>query len=466
MLTRHKSKLLILAGLVVLALTTGIGCKGGSLEAQKALKTDITLNIWGVFDSQDAYNDLIAKYQETRPYINIKYRKLRFAEYERALLEAWAEDRGPDIFMVHNTWVGGYVNKIQPPPASIRLATAVTTGNLKKKVVASITEYRPITLPEVRNDFVSVVATDVFRDNKLYGLPLSVDSLVLFYNRALLDQAGIPSVPRTWQDVKEASKKLTLLNDKEITRSGVALGGAGNINRSFDILSLLMAQNGTQFLAPGGTRSTLAQPSPFSTDTSYRPGQEALRFYTDFTNPAKEVYTWSEELPSAQERFVSGNLGMMLGYNYQLPLLRTQGPRVDLGIAAAPHINSDGTDATGETVNWANYWLLSVANSTKHLNEAWDFVHFATTKPDNAKLYTQKTGKPTALRSLVAEQLQDPELAVFAKQLLTAQSWYTGKDAIAAETVFKNMIKAVTENKLTVAEAIKNAGNALDQTLR
>ena len=466
MFKHHKKKLLILGALVVLALTTGVGCKGGSLEAQRTLETDITLNVWGVFDSQDAYNDLIARYQETRPYINIKYRKLQFAEYELALLEAWAENRGPDIFLMHNTWVGGYVNKIQPPPDSIRLATAVITGGLKKKVVASITEYRPMTLPEVRNDFVSVVATDVFRDNKLYGLPLSVDTLVLYYNRALLDQAGIPAVPKTWQEVKEVSKKLTLLDEQKITRSGVALGGAANINRSFDILSLLMAQNGTQFLAPGGTRSTLAQPLPFATDTTYRPGQEALRFYTDFASPTKEVYTWSEELSSAQERFVSGNLAMMLGYNYQLPLLKTQGPRIDLGITGAPHINSDGTDATGATINWANYWLLAVANSTEHINEAWDFVHFATTKPDNAKLYTQKTGKPTALRSNIAQQMQNPELAVFANQLLTAQSWYTGKDAQAAETIFRDMVRTVVENKSSVIDAIKRGEDAINQTLR
>jgi multiple sugar transport system substrate-binding protein len=466
MFTHHKKKLLILAALVVFALTTGIGCKGGSLEAQRALETDITLNIWGVFDSQDAYNDLIERYQETRPYIIIKYRKLQFAEYERALLEAWAENRGPDIFLVHNTWVGGYVNKIQPPPENIRLATAVITGDLKKKVDASITEYRPITLPEVRNDFVSAVATDVFRNNQLYGLPLSVDTMVLYYNRALLDQAGIAAVPRTWQDVKEASKKLTLLDDQNITRSGVALGGAANINRSFDILSLLMAQNGTQFLAAGGGRSMIAQASPYSTDTSYKPGQEALRFYTDFASPTKEVYTWSESLPSAQERFTSGNLAMMLGYNYQLPLLRVQGPRVDLGIAPAPHINSDGTDATGNTINWANYWLLSVANSTEHINEAWDFIHFATTKPDNARLYTQKTNKPTALRSVIAQQLQNPELAVFANQLLTAQSWYTGMDAQAAETIFRDMIQSVVANKSSITDAIKRAENAISQTLR
>lgn len=465
--TRHRNKLLILLGLAALVLTTGLGCKGGGLEAQRLLDERVELEIWGVFDSSDAFAELISDYTSTRINVSIKYRKLQFEEYERALLEAVAEGRGPDIFMVHNTWVGGYVNRVAPAPEKIRVVAAIVSGGYNKKVEPYFEDYAAANENSIRSDFVSVVVQDVVRDGKVYGLPLSVDTLALYYNRALLDQAGIASVPRTWQEIKQASQQLTLFDgDGELVRSGIALGGAYNVNRSIDILSVLMAQNGTVFLSPGGDRATFAGPSPYSSDKNYFPGEAALQFYTDFANTGKEVYAWSEELPSAQEQFVGGNLGMMLGYAYQLPFVKAQGPKVNVGVAPLPHINIDGTDATGEIINWANYWLLSVAQSSENIEHAWDFIHFVTTKPDKAQKYLDKTRKPTALRSLIAAQQSDPEVSIFANQLLTAKSWYTGKNATLTENAFRDMIAQVAANKILPREAIRFTQDIISQTLR
>lgn len=468
---RHRNKLLILLALAAFVLTTGAGCdilKRGSLNAQKELEKKVSLEIWGVFDGSDAFAGLISDYTSSRRNVSIKYRKLQFDEYERALLEAVVEGRGPDIFMVHNTWVGSYLKRLSPAPESIKVVVAnLTGGEFNRKEEAYFIEYAAANEDSVRSNFVSVVAQDVIRDGQLYGLPLSVDTMVLYYNRALLDQAGVPGVPRTWQEVKEASQGLTVYDgDGEIVRSGISLGGAYNVNRSFDILSLLMAQNGTTFLAPGGGNAMFAEPPLYSSDKNYFPGEKALQFYTDFANSGKEVYTWSEELPSAQEQFVSGNLGMMLGYAYQLPFVKAQGPKVNVGIAPLPHINIDGTDATGEIVNWANYWLLSVERSSDNSEHAWDFIHYVTTKPDKAQKYLDKTRKPTALRSLIGAQLNDPEMSIFANQLLTAKSWYTGKNAAIADNAFRDMIVQVAANKILPREAIRLTQNIINQTLR
>lgn len=463
----YTHKHFILIAILIVMVTTGASCtKGGALDAQRDLDKAVTIEVWGVFDSSRALEDVIARYTASRINVRVNYRKLQFSEYQTALLEAWAEGRGPDVFMVHNTWVGDYINKISPAPAQVKVAAAYVTGGYNKKVEAYYDSYAGATIDSIRNDFVGVVAQDAVRDGKVYGLPLSVDTLALYYNRSLLDQAGIPAVPKTWQEIKLASQALTILNDNgEIIRSGIALGGAENINRSFDILSLLMAQNGTVFVDSAGLKATFAQSSPYSIDRSYKPGQAALQFYSDFANPAKEVYTWSEDFPSAQEQFVGGSLGMMLGYSYQLAELRVQGPRLNIGVAPVPHINADGSDATGETINWANYWLYSVAQSSDVSDHAWDFIHYMTTRPDVAKLYLEKNQRPTALRSLIAEQQAQPELGVFASQLLTARSWYTGLDAPSAEAIFKNMITQVATNKATAKETVERAESLVTQTL-
>ena len=449
---------------LVLMVTTGVGCRAGNLEALRALQEPIVLEMWGVFDGSDAWQDIIAAYRESHPNVAINYRKLKFAEYEQALLEGWAEGRGPDIFMVHNTWLGKYQSKITPLPSEIKMPVALKLNKAGKVEKADFRLKRTPLPLEIEERFVSVVAQDVVRDNKIWGLPLSVDTLALYYNKDLFDQAKIFSPPRTWLEVKELVKRLTVIDeDGQIIQAAIALGGADNINRASDILSLLMMQNGTQMTKGGSV--TFHHPSPFSSDYSYLPGAEALRFYTDFANPTKEVYTWNEEMPNAQDAFVQNSLAMMLGYAYQLPWLKTQAPKVRFGVAPVPHINQNGTDASGLEVNFANYWLYTVAKNSSHSETAWDFILFAVS-PEQAQKYLKIARKPAALRSLLQQQTADPQLAVFANQALTAQSWYRGKNAGAQEEIFRQVIKQVVAGAITPEKAIQLAAQRVELTWR
>ena len=106
-----KNKLLILLLIFSFLLTSGFGCKGADKATQEAMKP-VTLNYWRVWDGPDAFSEIIAKYKQSHPYININYRKLRYGEYEQALLEAMAEDKGPDILSLHNTWIKKYQSKL------------------------------------------------------------------------------------------------------------------------------------------------------------------------------------------------------------------------------------------------------------------------------------------------------------------------------------------------------------------
>jgi len=210
-------------------------------------------------------------------------------------------------------------------------------------------------------------------------------------------------------------------------------------------------------------RATFDQASPYSSDKSYKPGIEAVRFYTDFAMPSKEVYAWNEEMPEAVSAFVAGRLAMMVGYSYQVPLIKTQGAKLNVGISEVPHINSDGSDAMGNKVNFASYWIETVAKKTKYPDYAWDFVQFAS-RSENVQSYLRKTKKPSALRSLITTQLADPDIAPFANQVLTASSWYRGKDALLAESIFNEMIDLVLTGKNTASQAANHAVRKINQT--
>ncbi len=464
-----QKKITILLLTLIFLITSGLGCKGVSEEAEKAMQP-VTLTYWRVFDGPDTMSQIIQAYKAMHPNVTIEYRKLRIEEYEDALLNALAEDRGPDMFSIHNTWFKKYQNKIAPAPQSYVLPFQFESGTIKKETKTELRTLSGPSVQSIRRDFVDVVEDDVVlgytnpqtgqSGNAIYGLPLSVDTLALFYNRDILNNAGIPEPPRTWEEFNDHIKLLTRLEEGgDIIQSGAAIGTADNIERDFDILSLLMMQNGTQMTSPSGI-ATFAQIPPALSGTNVYPGPDALSFYTGFANPVKEVYTWNDKMPNSTDAFSRGLAAYMFGYSYHLPIIRSLSPKLNFDISKVPQIEDNGNE-----INYANYWVETVSRKSSHQEWAWDFIKFATSA-EQVVSYLDAANKPTALKSLVNTQLEDLDLGYFASQLLTAESWYHGNDPAAAEEIFSEMINSVLDEGVEVREAVNLAQTKINQTIR
>ena len=456
-------KITALSLLAVFLLTSGFGCKIADKETKDAMKP-VTLTYWRVFDGREAFDEIITKYQALHPFVTIEYRKLRYDEYESELLNALAEDRGPDIFSIHNTWVTKYQSKLASMPETTTMAVPVVKGTIKKEVIPELRTTQSLTLKDLKDTFVDVVSHDVvMSDGKIYGLPLYVDTLAMFYNRDLLNNAGISQPPLYWnKEFLQDIKKLVKQDPKKgIIQAGVALGGSANITRFSDILATLMMQNGVTMMDESGQVTFNLIPS-FVKDGTYNPGLEAIRFYTDFANPTKESYSWNNGLPNSLEMFISGNLALMFSYSYDLATIKAQAPKLNFSVAKFPQI--EGNPPTN--INFANYWVETVSKKSTHQNEAWDFIQFIT-KAEQAKIYLESTNRPTALRSLVDEQRQKEEIGIFADQVLTAKSWYKGKNVFAAEEAIKEMINSILENTGEKMQNIINtAASKVQQTIK
>jgi multiple sugar transport system substrate-binding protein len=463
-------KIYLLFLIFVLLLTSGFGCAGASTEAVKAMEP-ITLEYWRVYDGPDAFEEVIANYNKLHSYVTINYKKLRYSEYEAELVNALAEDRGPDIFSIHNTWVRKYQKKIAPMPDTITMVYPVTQGTIQKTIVPELRTSKSISLKDVKNNFADVVYDDVVvptpdpKDpkiivNKLYGLPLSVDTLAMYYNKDLLNNAGITNPPKYWNDEFQNDVKKLVKQDSrgKLVQAAIDMGGSGNIERPTDILSVLMMQSGAQMLNDAG-QVTFDQIPLNYRDQNYNPGLEALRFYTDFANPAKEVYTWNTDLDNSLDMFVQGRLAFMLGYNYDLPAIRALAPKLNFGIAKLPQIYGNSM-----LVNFANYWVETVSAKSKNQQAAWDFVQYLTSAPQ-AKIYLDNTKKPTALRALVGDQIDNMDVGVFADQVLTTKSWYKGIDAVAAEKALSEMIDNVVAGQGKIEDIIKLGADKVQQTI-
>lgn len=442
-LNKFKKNFLLI--LVITALVFS-GCSTAQApDPQLAeLSKPVTLNYWRVFDDQASLAPIINAFQNSRKNVKINLRILRPEEYESVLLNAWAEDRGPDIFSIPISWLPRYENKISPMPDKIKqvIGETVDAGGLNERIQFGLKIIPTPTQQEIRQNYIDTVAQNVIRDNKVYGLPLGTDTLGLFYNKTIFNNAGISLPPSTWEQFTTVVKKITVINQKgEILRSAVALGTGTNVTRAFDILSTLMIQNGIQMSV--GSNVTFASQGR---GESYFPVLETLRFFTDFSNPVKENYTWNSSYPDALQAFAQGQTAMFFGYSYHVRQIKALNPSLNFSIAPFPQI-----DGTTTPVNYASMFIETVPKKTKNIDAAWDFITFATAEK-NVTSYLEYTKKPSVLRNLIPLQLSDETVGPFASQVLVARSWYQGYDFPRAERVFLNMI----DNFLKLPAGISN----------
>lgn len=421
-----KGKIVILVGILLIIILALIFIFG-----KKPRNDDNTpdvggqLEIWGVVDSPSNVAGFISEIIELTGAV-LKYRQIPESEYEQILLDALAADEGPDIFAIHSTWLGRHANKLMPVSPEL------------------------INLREFQDLFVDVVGQDLVAEGRIFALPFYIDTLGLFYNRDIFNSAGIALPPKTWEEFVNISKALTLLDSQgKIIRSGAALGTADNVNFAAEILQILMMQGGTQMVEP--TLNTVNFNRPvFAGNQQITPGLTALEFYTDFANPAKDVYSWNDQQPNSIEAFAQGRVVMALNFSSVIEDLKERAPQLRFSVATLPKISPSDT-----SIAYPSYWAFGVNRRSKHTVAAWQ-VLLTAAKSTAAEVYLKDTGRVSARRDVLVKQINDPTLGPFAQQALSARSW-PQIDEQAIDEIFRNMINLVVRGQDKAKNALKAA---------
>ena len=452
---------------VSVLLLSGCGLKGSGDDPYR-----LPLEFWGVFDDSDAYNDVFQQYRAVNPHVSdITYRKFDEATYQKELLNALAAGNGPDIFMIRNSWMGAFKDKIIAAP-----------------------EYQ-LTEKAVRDNFVDVVAYDSIDpiDNKIYGLPLSVDSLALYYNKDIFNVAGITSPPKTWEEVRALTPRLTSIDQYGvINQSAIAFGTADNINRAPAVLLGLMFGIGAEIEDDAGRINF------------FRSGvtERAFEFYTRFSDVRLNEYTWNPDMHYSLDAFYEGRLAMMVNYSWRYATIKQKNAKLNMAVAPLP------TFSGVEPANYADYWTMVVSknhtivldnpNEEKMLpadkdvrdklriHEAWQFLSYLTMPHqdkqlllrngltdnpkvfalgfDPAEAYLKATEKPAARRDLIEMQRSDPVLGAFSLSNLVAKN-FPQRDADAIEKILNDIIRSVNRGEMSIQQALLSAQNRINTSL-
>ncbi len=422
-----KRQLIVIGAIVLLVLIVGALYMFGG---QKPRPPEVSLTVWGT-EASEAFAPLTEGYQKLRPNVKVAYMRLPEGGYNEKILNALAAGAGPDVFQIQNRDLTAEQNKLFPaPPATF-----------------SLTQLRALFPVTVEDDFADA--------SGIYALPLSIDTLALFYNKDIFDRAALIAPPSTWDEFVSVVGKLRVADSRGgVTKAAAALGGSSRtVESAPDILQLLLFQNGAQLVSADGTTAG------FSGSSARGKSVNALNFYLQFADAGSSVYTWNESMPRAREAFAAGKVAMILDYRAARASLAAQSPFLRIGIAPAPQVSKDAA------VAFPRYKGLAVSRQSRQGAWAWDFVVNVATIPSIVRGYLAASGESPALRSEIGRRLDDPELGVFAKQALIARSW-RAPSAAEADNVFDTAIRSVLTGQADSNAALNRANDQITQLLQ
>lgn len=350
--------------------------------------------LWGTFPAT-GMNDILQEFNPQAKTYRITYREVRVDRFEQQLLEALANGTGPDLILAPYQIILSQESRIYPFPLS------------------SVSE-------KLYKDTYVDAANVMFTQQGALALPVSVEPMVMFYNRTLFSKQGIVNPPAYWDEVAALTPQLTTKTSSvQFSSSAIALGSV-NTPYAKDILMSMVGQLGQipvlrQSNAVGESYMNVLANTPATEGGDIAPLTSATRFFVQFSDPNQKVYTWNQYSGNAQEQFLAERLAMYLGFSGELSTLRAQNPRAEIQMTYFPQTKGYNTFTMG-----ARMYGIATLRSSKNLVTALNAEAALGSAGVTQALALIVGGLPPQ-RAYAATPGLDP---VLARSMLVARGWY------------------------------------------
>lgn len=225
----------------------------------------------------------------------------------------------------------------------------------------------------MRSDFYQGSLDAVSYKDKIYGVPWQTGTKHFFYNKEILQKAGFSQPPKTWDELLEQAK---VIKQKGLVEYPIVWSWAQAEALICDLTTVLESFGGHMTDKDG---------NPTFTDEK---NVKALEFMADslksgISNPNSTSFLEDDVVGT----FSNGQAAFALNWLYMYQ--KAESPTESqisgkVGLALIP-----GTDGTvSATVNGG--MGLSVANASKHPDEAWRYIEYLTSK-DMQKKYVKSS---------------------------------------------------------------------------
>jgi multiple sugar transport system substrate-binding protein len=287
--------------------------------------------------------------------------------------------------------------------------------------------------------------------DKTIGFPAVVDNLSLIYNKTVFDNAGVayPTNDWTWDDFREAAKKLT---DDASSTYGYAYSVSGSEETTWQFWPHLW-QNGGEILSDDDSTAEFDSAA----------GVDALTMLRDMAIDDKSVYLDQTDTKFGQ-LFASDKIGMITSGPWQL---------YDLGVAKTQYgvTYLPGTDGNHETVSGPDIWALFDHNDKNRAYWAYEFTEWLTSAEQDVRWNVAYGNLPLRTSEIDTPEFQAqvealPGLEVMADNGVNAvHARPTIAGYVAVSEAVGKAVSRVLQGQGEPEDALKSAADEADAAL-
>lgn len=391
--------------------------------------------MWGTVPKSQLRDTITFFNSQSGGTLSLNYIEKNPLTYEKDLLDSFAFGGTPDVFMLSNSLINLYSDKIVVIP------------------------YQGFSDRMFSDTYIQ--AADVFKtETGILGFPFLSDPLVMFYNKDHFDSKGIVTPPKYWKELSTLVPQLTEKNELlEIKTSGVALGEAKNIKNFKEILLAMNVQLGNKIVVRDYEKAVYNSVFASKSFISAKPAEETLKFFLEFSNPLKSVYSWNKSMPFSLTAFTGGELSIYFGFASEIPLVQKMNPNLNFDIANIPQVEGSGT-----TLTYSNMYALAIPKTTKNFQGAF----YTASQLANGPLagpFSLVAGLSPVRRDLLAPTASVTKFSdVYYKSAIASKSWID-PNYTQTNTIFGDMIENVLSGLKDYGQSVIDTNTELKSLL-
>lgn len=407
-----QKRILAFTALFILGIITFTGCSAARQLPQNGIVT-VTLSGWSNLNEKQLLQQVLKNFEVKHPHIKVQYDVIA-DEYMDVLKTRLIGETAADVF---------YLDAFAAPEIMI------------PGVLEPLDNY--ITDEFDLADFNPTFLQAFQQNSKIYGLPKDFSTLALFYNKKAFQAAGISQPPKTWEELREYSKKLTIDKNND-----------GRIDqRGFGVIPEV-ARQAFMIQAFGGELTNSDGKATFASSESLKGLQMIIDQYRYDKSSAQPSDVGTN---SGSEMFGQEKVAMVIEGPWLIPYLKETFPNVEYAVAEVPTVNNQkGTMA---------YTVAYVMNQrSKHKSEAWKLISYLTGK-EGMQVWTSH-GSVFPTRKSVTTVLRydkNPLYSPFIAGAAYATIWQAGKNLPTISNNFNNQFISAMLGQQSLTDAMAKA---------
>ena len=285
-------------------------------------------------------------------------------------------------------------------------------------------------------------------DGSVYALPLSVDTRVIYYNKAQFEEAGINADEiKTWADLEEAAHKLDVKDGDRYSRIGfMPTLGNGGVDT---------------WLINANKKPCWFDPETGEPTVNSDVNKEAFAWVRSWI----EYYGQStyDEFSAAfssgmTDPFASGAMSMLVQTSAYTSSLAQTAPDLDYGIMLLPEFK----EGNGNTVNGGGF-VLEIPKGAKCPEGSYEFIKFVTSY-DTQDFLCSSLGDFSARNDFDenTEFFKKPHVAEIAEALEQTSTVITPNEIKGYQDVVNPLVEEGTLGIKSTDAALDNAQKAFE----